>query len=539
MRKYLFIFKKRRLKLILLALVSTIASIVGIVTVYYTGSYIDVVVEATEINPILWISVVLLIVTTTGILLNFIFSFLKMTLVETFVYEIKKWILSHLRKTSLIEYKKMDSTYLSKRIDEDSRQIVQFFTDNYYAVILKFIELVVVGILILTINFSLGSLMFILSPIYFLAYLFFRKLIFQKTLEAREETAVFFSKFTHQLVCLEHIIIESDFTKEDSSLNGAFSIYYQKFMAYVVVTAKLRLLQGFIVGIMQLLVFFIGGMSVLEGITSIGLLTTLMVYFAQILGNISYYTDLAKKYQINKTSLHRMDEILSLPEVEEGENKLNQVCHINANVTFFIDNKKVLDNIILEAQSNEVIGIVGGNGTGKSTLVKLLVGAIKAKSSEHFSIIFNNKFHISELDCVKLRENSLSYVPQRINFKDLTLGEVMNEVHNYKSSQDFITTINAESMILNEDISEFIIMNWSSRMNQLSGGDRQLVAILRSIAKKSSSLIIMDEPTVNLDMIRVDWFKRAMKQVKYGRIILIVTHENSIEEIFDKTINLD
>lgn len=539
MRKYLFVFKKHRGKLVILAWLSVIASLVGIVSVYYSGRYIDIIVAATEVNTVLLICVILLIITSLSLLLAFIDACIRLTLNETFIYDFKSWAITRIRGISLIKYKNFDAAYLSKRIDEDSREIVHFFTDNYITVVIKFIELIVVSILIFSINFPIGILMFFLCPIYFFVYKIFRKLIFEKNLEAREKSAEFFKNYTYQLDCMEDLIIESEFDRDDSLLQGVFSLYYEKYKSFITVSAKLKLIQSFIIGLMQLLVFFIGGISVLRGNTTIGLLSTLMMYFSQVLGNISYYIEIAKKYQINKAAVCRMDEIFNISEEKDGNHKLEQIYSINANITFSIDKEIILENVNLDVERNEIIGIIGKNGSGKSTLIKLIMGALKATRNREFSIVFNKEHFISELDCVYLRNRTLSYIPQRILLKDSTVCEVLNEFCEYKTSEDFITDVISRNLSINEDICTLITTNWNKNVSQLSGGDRQLIAVLRGFTKENISILIMDEPTSNLDLPRIEWLKEALRQSKQDKIIFIVSHEHSIKEVFDKTIILN
>ena len=73
----------------------------------------------------------------------------------------------------------------------------------------------------------------------------------------------------------------------------------------------MTLTQGFIIALMNTLVFVAGGISVLNGHTTIGHLSVVMIYFNQVLGNITYYLQLAKKYQIFNSAIYRMEELSS------------------------------------------------------------------------------------------------------------------------------------------------------------------------------------------------------------------------------------
>lgn len=540
MRKYLSIFIKYKLELIFLAIISIIGSILGIVSVYFSGQYIDIVVDSTEINPILVICVIILIIAVLGLVLTFLGTFFKMLLNEKLIYDFKIRVLKHIRYISIIKYKNFDASYLSKRIDEDSQQIVRFFTDNYLAVFIRAIELIIVSVLIMTINHYIGILMIILCPTYFFIYKFFKRPIFERSLEAREKSAEFFQDYTYNLEKMENSIINSNFDKDDKLLNNAFSMYYKKYKSFIFVSAKLNLIQGLVIGLMQLFVFFIGGVSVLNGNTSIGLLTTIMVYFSQVLNNISYYLDLARKNQINKSSLHRIDEIFNIPKEIDGDYMLESVSSINVKINFSIGDNIILKNIRFHASKSELIGIFGKNGCGKSTLSKILTGVIKLKNDENSSIIFNNRYNMASLNSEYFRNIHLSYVHQTNYFKSSTLGEVFNNgFEHYNSAIEYLNDLKTKGIPLNSSIYDFILKNWNNKVNELSGGDRQLISILQGFSKIEAGLLIMDEPTSNLDKSRIDWFKATIKQLKQNKIIFLITHEHDMEEIFDKIIFID
>ena len=538
MKRYLFIFAKYRLRLILLAVVSIIATLLGIISIYYSGQYIDIVVAATEVNTIIRICIILFLITAANLLLNYLNANIKMTLIEMLVFEIKKWVIAHLRKISLYKYKEFEVGYLSKRIEEDSKQVVQFFVDSYIAFGIRLVELIIVSALILSINFPIGILMFLLCPIYFLVNKAFQKPIFQKTLEARESSANFFQQYIHQLNCMDDLVMEAEFERDDSQLEDSFSTAYKKYKDFVAVSSKLKFIQGFIVGIMQILIFIIGGISVLNGNTTIGLLTTLMVYFSQILNNISYYVELAKRYQISKSSLHRMDEILDIAQQKEGNCKLDDVSSITAQINFSINETTILDNISLTIHKGETVGVLGKNGAGKSTFLKLIMGAIKADKNENSYIIFNSEHEISELDCDYLRNKTLSYISQKVILKEANLCESLNEFCPHKTPEEFLANLIEQGIPINDDISNTVIANWNMKVSQLSGGERQLAAVIRGITKRSR-IIIMDEPTSNLDQARIGWLVEVINAIKREKIIFVATHEKAMMDAFDKVIMLD
>lgn len=525
MKRYLFVFDKYKSILIGLALLAIVSSLLSIVSTYYGGMFIDTVIYAESFEDILWICLVLLGLSFIGLVLRLLISYIMKPTTEKLVYELKQYILSHLKKIPFMKYKEFEPSYLSKRIDEDSRQVTQFFADNYATVAIKGIELVVVSFLVLSINLYIGLLMAILCPIYFFIYRKFRKPIFEKSLEMREKSSEFFQDYTQQLDYMEDIVIEANFPKEEALLDRQFSSYYKKFKEYVVVNTNMGFLQGFVVTFMQVVIFFIGGLSVLHGHTTIGLLSILMVYFNIILGNISYYVELARKYQINKSAIHRMDAIMNIPKQEDGESDISGVSSIDTNVSYSINGKTLLNGVTIKARKGEAICIRGANGVGKSTLLKIMMGIIRLNES---SVVFNKNYSINSLDIIKFRNKELAYVPQKIRFRNLALRELFNEVSYFADYNDALIFLKNKDIIVGSDIDGLISANWDKQVNALSGGDRQLIAILYNLMK-GSSILIMDEPTSNLDQSRLAWFKELVVRIKKNKIVIIVSHDDDVE----------
>jgi len=312
MKKYAFIFKGHSTKLTILGIISVLVSAISIVGVYFNGVFIDTLIDAARIQDIVIISLIILAIFFAGIVLNFVFGYMHGPLKEMAVYDLKEHTLNCVSGADT----QHDSTYLSKRIDEDSRQFISFVLENYSIFVIKAVELVVVGVLMFRINLHIGLISLIICPLYFLLYSFFKKPIFERSLDLRENSAGFFKNYTTQLKT----------SGDKTVVKNSFMTYLGKYKSYTFVNVMLSSSQGMVVSSMQVLIFIIGGVGVLRGSTTIGLLSVTTMYFNQILGIVTYYMNLAKRYQITKASVHRIDEVLAITnrkEVEQHEKNIN------------------------------------------------------------------------------------------------------------------------------------------------------------------------------------------------------------------------
>ena len=167
--------------------------------------------------------------------------------------------------------------------------------------------------------------------------------------------------------------------------------------------------------------------------------------------------------------------------------------HINVeNLTFSYEkNNKILNNINFNAKENEAIGIIGANGVGKSTLLKLLVGLdLNYEGKINIGITILNKNNLN-----KIREN-IGYVFQDSD-NQLFMSNVYDDIafgpRNYGLLEEEVKSRveNALSMVHIEGLK-------NKKTYKLSGGEKKLVAIATIFSMKPN-IILMDEPSIALD----------------------------------------
>ncbi len=190
------------------------------------------------------------------------------------------------------------------------------------------------------------------------------------------------------------------------------------------------------------------------------------------------------------------------------------------NLSFGYSKDKILDNISFEVNSGDFVCVLGKNGIGKSTLFKLLLGFLKKDEGE---ILIDNK----PLDSFSRKElaREVAYIPQystsAFNYSvfDTVLMGTTCRLDTLATPKD------KEKQIARDAINQFEIMHLANKnTSTISGGERQLVVLARAIAQ-GSKILILDEPTANLDygnQFRV--MKTISKLKKLGYIIILSTH---------------
>ena len=163
------------------------------------------------------------------------------------------------------------------------------------------------------------------------------------------------------------------------------------------------------------------------------------------------------------------------------------------NLSFSYDKKnKVLDDISFSINDGSIVGILGKNGVGKTTLMKAILGLNKGASGD---ILIDNV----NLKGLKDSERSklIGYVPQKIEFSNST---VFDAILIGRRPYFKLEPSSLDLKIVDEIINDLSLDKIAFKsVNNLSGGEMQKVAIARSLAQKTK-ILYLDEPTSSLDI---------------------------------------
>lgn len=209
----------------------------------------------------------------------------------------------------------------------------------------------------------------------------------------------------------------------------------------------------------------------------------------------------------------------------------------NVNFKHKNNDKYTYKDLNLHIPANQDIVIEGSIGSGKSTFAKLLTNLQGIESGQ---ILINGK-DIKYLNTDDIRNNIL-YVPQhpqlfnRTLYENLTYGlnpDEKGDVNTIYKLLDDLDMTNLKSVF-----KEKMYKNVGKNGSNLSGGQRQMVWLLRTIFKKSP-MIIMDEPTSSLDEESKKQVFELVKLIKKTKSVIIITHDKTFESLFDRIIVFD
>lgn len=198
------------------------------------------------------------------------------------------------------------------------------------------------------------------------------------------------------------------------------------------------------------------------------------------------------------------------------------------------DESKVLSDICFNAKKGEIVGIVGESGCGKSTLLKLLLRFWRKNEG---TIAYNGT-DIDEIDEASLLDN-VTMVSQVTYLFDETIEDNLR-IAKPDASQEEIE--NACRMASVHDLIMTLADGYKTRVgalgDNLSAGEKQRLGLARAFLR-GSDLILLDEPTSNVDSINEGIILKALKEQKKNKSIILVSHRESTMAVADRVYKIE
>ena len=247
----------------------------------------------------------------------------------------------------------------------------------------------------------------------------------------------------------------------------------------------------------------------------------------------------SKKFQIIE-SLKILNEKINIVTNSTNFKFKQKISLVDMSYKYKGSNKYIFKNVSFSINKGECIGIKGTTGSGKSTLIDIIMSLIKPSNGK--LLVDGNEIHSSKN--TKLRQgwrNRISHVPQNIFMSDGTFAQNIA----FGIEQSEINFVRVKKSAELAQISEYILStdlgygtNIGEKGIKLSGGQKQRIAIARALYKKSD-LLIMDEATSALDNQTEDNIMKTINSLKGEITIIIIAHRVRTLKDCDRVIEIE
>ena len=328
--------------------------------------------------------------------------------------------------------------------------------------------------------------------------------------------------------------------KEEFAKDNTFFASTSLFTARI--SAVLNPITVIIVNVCMLVLIYNGSNLVNTGNLTSGQVYALVNFMSQILVELVKLTNLFITINKSFASAGRIGAMLDTENalldngtLNAGDLKESESLISFNNVSFsYPDSKETfIDNMTFDIKPGETIGIIGGTGSGKSTIASLLMRFYDVTGGE---IKFNNT-NIKELTLSSLR-NSYSYVPQKAQLFSGTLKENLLLANPNATKEEMLTAVElSQCGDFVESKGSGLNMPISEGGANLSGGQKQRVCIARALVKKAP-VLILDDSSSALDYATDSRLRKNIKALNNLTTIIIAQRINSIQDA-DRIMVLD
>ena len=263
-----------------------------------------------------------------------------------------------------------------------------------------------------------------------------------------------------------------------------------------------------------------------------------IVIFSQVIQPLKSLSSASYNIRKGSASVDRIESLLkedvSIKEIANPKKlEIFKDCIEFKNVSFYYDEKVVLENINLKIQKGKTIALVGSSGAGKSTLADLVPRFHDVGAGE----LLIDGVNIKEYSLESLRSQMGIVTQEAILFNDSIANNIALGKDNAREEEiaEAANIANANNFILNKE--EGYGTNIGERGNKLSGGEKQRVTIARAVLK-NPPILILDEATSSLDTESERLVQDAINNLMHHRTSIVIAHRLSTIRHADEIIVL-
>ncbi len=438
---------------------------------------------------------------------------------------IQMQVYDHIQSLPIKYFDNMPAGSVVSRITSDVNQIRTFFVSTFVQILIIALKIIFSYAVLFYVDVRFGLFMLALFPVMFVVLKIYNKLSIDSIKGYRRKFSQSNGIINENYQNLE--IIKA-FNKEKESIEDWNKHNEERYKYWKKLNLVDSLLLHNITGVFRIVIFIgivyyysYSHFNNVYGIT-LGMVYLFINYTTDIIYRIADFTMGISNYIRAQGAAINIQEILKL-EVEEDNHKNITKDDFRGNIKFedvyfsYKDDFYVLRDLNLEIKENQTVAFVGHTGSGKSTIMNLIV---KFYSATKGNVLINGR-NINDYSKEYLREKTAIVLQDSFLFEG-TLLENITTSNDEKIAREALSRVGGDFILENRSLDSRVEVGG----NNFSTGEKQLICLARALAK-DPKILILDESTANIDSETEQNVSRAIEELKQGRTTLIIAHRLS------------
>ena len=438
---------------------------------------------------------------------------------------IQMQVYDHIQSLPIKYFDNMPAGSVVSRITSDVNQIRTFFVSTFVQILIIVLKIIFSYIVLFYVDVRFGLFMLALFPIMFIVLKIYNKLSIDSIKGYRRKFSQSNGIINENYQNLE--IIKA-FNKEKESIEDWNKHNEERYKYWKKLNLVDSLLLHNITGVFRIVIFIgivyyysYSHFNNVYGIT-LGMVYLFINYTTDIIYRIADFTMGISNYIRAQGAAINIQEILKLEVEEDNHNDITE-DDFRGNIKFedvyfsYKDDFYVLRDLNLEIKENQTVAFVGHTGSGKSTIMNLIV---KFYSATKGDVLINGR-NINDYSKEYLREKTAIVLQDSFLFEG-TLLENITTSNDEKIARKALSRVGGNFILENRSLDSNVKVGGSN----FSTGEKQLICLARALAK-DPKILILDESTANIDSETEQNVSRAIEELKQGRTTLIIAHRLS------------
>ena len=501
---------------------------------------IDNGVNAGDKGYVIRMGILMLVIATFGVLFAYICQYSASIASQGFGTDVRNAMFKKIGTLSFAQLDKFGTPSLINRITGDVNQL-QSAVAMLIRLVIRAPFLCVGGLIMaMMIDLKLSIIFMIVIPLFILVLflVMFKAVPLYKSVQKKLDTLTLVLR--ENLSGVRVIRAFAGVKREKERFNDKNKDYADTAIRVGKIAALTNPVTTIIMNLAAIAVIYFGGIRVNTGHLSQGEVIAFINYITQILNAMIVVANLVVLYTKAYASALRVGEVLAVePAIKYGEKQVgekseNAVEFKNVSLTYGGSKVPALDNINLTIRKGETLGVIGGTGSGKSTLVSLIPRFYDVTQGE----VLINGAPIKDYSEDELR-STVAIVQQRAALFSGTIAENLRMAKADATMEEMRAAADvAQATEFIDRLENGFDTYVSQGGNNLSGGQKQRLTIARALVK-NSPILILDDSASALDYATDANLRRAIKENTDSQTVIIVSQRvNSVKDA-DRIVVMD